>query len=79
MQFSYGGDGIASYVVYFETNNCYVARFGLHKKIQALEAEKGAKRQVSDDAVIEQPPVFMEQLKDIGLVAEGTDILLEFR
>lgn len=41
------------------------------------EAGKSAKRQVSDDAVIEQPPVFMEQLKEVGVVAEGQNIFLE--
>ena len=43
------------------------------------EAGKGAKRQVSDDAVIAQPPVFMEQLKEVGVVAEGQNIFLEAR
>jgi titin len=48
-------------------------------KIIIQEAEKSAKRQISDDAVIAQPPVFMEQLKEVGIVAEGQNVLLEAR
>ena len=47
--------------------------------IPMQEAEKSAKRQISDDAVIAQPPVFMEQLKEVGVVAEGQNVLLEAR
>jgi hypothetical protein len=43
------------------------------------EAGKSVRRQVSDDAVIAQPPVFMEQLKEVGVVAEGQNIFLEAR
>ena len=46
------------------------------KKIQALEAQKGQRR-VEADAVVSQPPVFMEALKDIGKVNEGQNIMVE--
>ena len=51
----------------------------LTSNIPMQEAEKGAKRQISDDAVIAQPPVFMEQLKEVGVVAEGQNVFLEAR
>ncbi len=45
-----------------------------YKKIQALEARKAAAGPVEDTAIIEQPPVFMKQLPDIGAVPEGTNV-----
>jgi titin len=48
-----------------------------YKKIQALEAQKqGVKQQVSVEDV-KQPPVFMEQLRDVGTVTEGSNVLVE--
>ena len=43
---------------------------------QALEAQKGQRR-VEADAVISQPPVFMESLRDIGKVNEGQNVMVE--
>ena len=48
-----------------------------YKKIQALEAKQGVKHQVSAEEVIKQPPVFMTPLKDVGIVAEGSNIMVE--
>jgi titin len=47
------------------------------KKIHALEAQKGKRKDLGDDAVVNQPPVFMESLKDIGTVNEGQNIHVE--
>ena len=41
-----------------------------------MEAQKGQRR-VDADAVINQPPVFMESLKDIGKVSEGQNVMVE--
>ena len=50
-----------------------------YAKIQALEAQKrGVKQQVSVED-IKQPPVFMEPLRDVGIVAEGSNVLVEAR
>ena len=49
------------------------------KKIQALEAHKGQqglKQQISTEDV-KQPPVFMEPLRDVGVVAEGSNVKVE--
>jgi hypothetical protein len=51
-----------------------------YKKIQALEAHKAAvadRRPGDLDKVVEQPPVFMQQLPAVGAVAEGTDVHVE--
>ncbi len=45
-----------------------------YKKIQALEAQKALKRPLEEGEVIEQPPVFMKPLKDIGVVPEGSNV-----
>ena len=48
-----------------------------YKKIQALEAQKrGVKQQVSTEDV-KQPPVFMTPLRDVGVVAEGSNVKVE--
>lgn len=46
------------------------------RKIQALEAQKAARARAAEEAgeVVEQPPVFMKQLADVGSVAEGADV-----
>lgn len=50
-----------------------------YKKIQALEAQKrGVKQQISVED-IKQPPVFMEPLRDVGTVAEGSNVVVEAR
>lgn len=51
---------------------------GSYEKIKALEARKGVKQQVSVEDV-KQPPVFMEPLRDVGTVAEGSNVLVEAR
>ena len=45
-------------------------------KIKALEAKKGLKQQVSVEDV-KQPPVFMEPLRDIGVIPEGSNVSVE--
>ena len=45
-------------------------------KIKALEAKKGLKQQVSTEDV-KQPPVFMEPLRDIGVIPEGSNVSVE--
>lgn len=48
-----------------------------YKKIQALEAQKATKRGLGDETQIEQPPVFMKQLQNVGTVAEGQNVQVE--
>ena len=45
-------------------------------KIKALEARKDLKQQVSVEDV-KQPPVFMTPLRDIGVIAEGSNVAVE--
>ena len=48
-------------------------------KIKALEAKpRGVKAQVSVED-IKQPPVFMEPLRDVGVVPEGSNVAVEAR
>lgn len=47
------------------------------KKLQALEAHKNKGKTDRDDAVIDQPPVFMQQLQDVGSVAEGKNVQVQ--
>ena len=47
------------------------------KKLQALEAHKSRGRTDGDDAVVDQPPVFMQQLQNIGSVAEGKNVQVQ--
>ena len=47
------------------------------KKIQALEAQKNLKRDLGEDASIEQPPVFMKQLQNVGVVPEGQNVMVD--
>ena len=49
----------------------------MRRSIQALEAQKrGLKQQVSTEDV-KQPPVFMTPLRDVGVVAEGSNVKVE--
>ena len=47
------------------------------KKLAALEAGKGMKREVAAEAGPDQPPVFMVQLKEMGTVTEGQNIHMD--
>ncbi len=50
-----------------------------YKKIQALEAQKRSLKQQVSSEDLQQPPVFMEPLRDVGVVAEGANITVESR
>jgi len=59
-------------------------RVALHpdsfKKIQALEAQKAAaadRTTGEGEGVVEQPPVFMQQLPAVGSVPEGSDVRVD--
>jgi hypothetical protein len=48
-----------------------------YAKIQALEASKERRRGDREEAALTQAPVFVKQLTDIGVVAEGQNIQVE--
>lgn len=76
------GEATSSLAVHVGGSGAGVLEDTLHadsyKKIQALEAQKMKKRESQLEAgEINQPPVFMEQLKNVGTVSEGQNIHVE--
>ncbi len=75
------GESNSSFALHIGDTGSGVMKEALHpdsfKKIQALEAQKGRTRDLGDDAVVNQPPVFMEPLKNVGVVNEGQNIHVE--